>query len=490
MEVILTYPTSQGSRQFVMSGDSLTIGRGAVDLQIDDESMSRHHATIYREGEKVWILDENSTNGTFVNGAEVSPNGTPLRDGDAIRIGNETTFALGLQKETPPKAVVADNSAGKKSVSGKTSKSSISNQAPLLIIAVSVLIIGLVGVGIGAALFLQPKPSPTDANTEIVENKSNAVNPKTDDPDEPGRIKRGNRKSEPSPTPNTTGGNNDNSTNPPISTEPTTSTPLVIPSGKTYLQMSPDEQQNVIKSEAQKIARTIGNREGDAITSEAVSEIKLFLDGYAKRINNRKSDGGCRFGADLQTLLERASKNAPFINRAFGQQNLPSQIGLYLAMIESEHCVCLQSPTGPLGMFQFTFATAKNFFDPNTGVIKGAKPPVGDDRCKPEPAAHASAKYMDFLVARYGTGPDSVPLAIASYNSGEGGLDRNLEAGLKTAKNKERNFWTLLLEADKLSDQFRKENRKYVPKFFAAAIIGENPPLFGVSLPPLSSFTK
>jgi hypothetical protein len=97
---------------------------------------------------------------------------------------------------------------------------------------------------------------------------------------------------------------------------------------------------------------------------------------------------------------------------------------------------------------------------------------------------------MDFLIARYGTGPDSVPLAIASYNSGEGGLDRNLEAGLKNAKNKERNFWTLLLEADKLSDQFRKENRKYVPKFFAAAIVGENPPLFGVSLPPLSSFTK
>ena len=108
------------------------------------------------------------------------------------------------------------------------------------------------------------------------------------------------------------------------------------------------------------------------------------------------------------------------------------RIGLYLAMIESEHCVCLQSGTGPLGMFQFTYATAKLHFSPSDGVIKGASPSHPDIRCEPEPAARAAASYMKALAGRYGTGPSSVPLAIGSYNSGEGGLSQNLEKALSS----------------------------------------------------------
>ena len=43
---------------------------------------------------------------------------------------------------------------------------------------------------------------------------------------------------------------------------------------------------------------------------------------------------------------------------------------------------------------------------------------------------------------------------------------------------------------EKLSKQFQMENIKYVPKFFAAAIIGENPQDFGLNLKPLSTYTK
>ncbi len=38
--------------------------------------------------------------------------------------------------------------------------------------------------------------------------------------------------------------------------------------------------------------------------------------------------------------------------------------------------------------------------------------------------------------------------------------------------------------------QFNNENIKYVPKFFATAIIGENPQDFGVNLQPLSTYIK
>jgi membrane-bound lytic murein transglycosylase D len=159
-------------------------------------------------------------------------------------------------------------------------------------------------------------------------------------------------------------------------------------------------------------------------------------------------------------------------------------------MIESEHCVCLQSGTGPLGMFQFTYATAKLHFDPSEGVIKGASPGSPDVRCQPEPAARAAASYMKALTGRYGTGPASVPLAIGSYNSGEGGLSSNLQKALDSGQGLPRDFWTLIAKGDLLSKQFQSENFKYVPKFFAAAIIGENPQDFGLTLQPISTYSK
>jgi hypothetical protein len=97
---------------------------------------------------------------------------------------------------------------------------------------------------------------------------------------------------------------------------------------------------------------------------------------------------------------------------------------------------------------------------------------------------------MKALTGRYGTGPSSVPLAIASYNSGEGGLSSNLDKALSSGEGLPREFWTLISHMDILNKQFQTENFKYVPKFFAAAIIGENPQDFGMNLQPISTYSK
>jgi hypothetical protein len=101
---------------------------------------------------------------------------------------------------------------------------------------------------------------------------------------------------------------------------------------------------------------------------------------------------------------------------------------------------------------------------------------------------------MKTLTTRIGTGPLSIPLAIASYNSGEGGLGQNLKSALTAKESQERSFWTLVANKDvmsgKVGEQFRKENIKYVPKFFGAAILGENPRDFGINMVQLSSYTK
>ncbi|MCV5825017.1 transglycosylase SLT domain-containing protein, partial [Escherichia coli] len=74
-----------------------------------------------------------------------------------------------------------------------------------------------------------------------------------------------------------------------------------------------------------------------------------------------------------------------------------------------------------------------------------------DDRCKPEPAAKAAASYTKALTGRFGTGPASVPLAIGSYNSGEGGLSANLQKALDSNSGLPRDFWTLIANGEKLS---------------------------------------
>src|SRR5256885_13567482 len=103
MEVTLIVHSVNGAREVPLSGSRLTLGRAApADLVINDQSLSRVHASINRDGDRVWIIDEGSTNGSLVNGATVPASGTPLRDGDEIYLGNTTivvTFSQGVRSD-------------------------------------------------------------------------------------------------------------------------------------------------------------------------------------------------------------------------------------------------------------------------------------------------------------------------------------------------------------------------------------------------------
>lgn len=68
----------------------LTVGKlaGAVDMVINENSISRMHAKFSRNGNKIFITDLNSTNGTFRNGMRLSPNASEIIEpGDEIRLG-------------------------------------------------------------------------------------------------------------------------------------------------------------------------------------------------------------------------------------------------------------------------------------------------------------------------------------------------------------------------------------------------------------------
>lgn len=479
-EIYLTYPTGEGSREIKIERERTTFGRGSdADFRFDDGGLSRLNSTVYRDGERVWIVDENSTNGTFVNGAKVGANGTILKNGDVIKIGNETNLKIRFSEIKKVATATTASSQSSKTVSSNSNKPS--SFLPIVLIAFAFFVISVSAVFVGFVVFGDKK--------EIAQN-----NDKFDTPIGFNDNSTSENKPSPTPTPksvnssgtNTTEDNSSFTDSPESNGNQTTNNNS---SGKKYSEMSDTEKNSYVETKALKVARMIGNSESKQIPPAAIEKIKSYVSAYASRANV-KPLSGCRFGDNLQATYERASRNAPFIIKAFNSYGIDPQIGLYLAMIESEHCVCLQSPTGPLGMFQFTFATAKLHFKPPERVIKGASPSNPDIRCEPAPAADASGSYMKALTLRFGTGPLSVPLAIGSYNSGEGGLSTNLKTALESNETQERSFWTLIANADKLSKQFQLENVKYVPKFFAAAIVGENPRDFGLNLQPLSTYAK
>jgi hypothetical protein len=62
------------------------IGRElAADIRIGDPRVSRRHAILAYRGDGIRVLDDRSSNGTFVNGREVEI--ATLHDGDVLRVG-------------------------------------------------------------------------------------------------------------------------------------------------------------------------------------------------------------------------------------------------------------------------------------------------------------------------------------------------------------------------------------------------------------------
>ena len=73
-----------------------------ADVRIEDSQVSRRHAIIARRGGAVRVLDDRSSNGTYVNGRAV--NGAYLNDGDVVRFGRAAfryVLVEGQRAKTP-----------------------------------------------------------------------------------------------------------------------------------------------------------------------------------------------------------------------------------------------------------------------------------------------------------------------------------------------------------------------------------------------------
>ncbi len=227
---------------------------------------------------------------------------------------------------------------------------------------------------------------------------------------------------------------------------------------RVYDPKMPEEQKLILR-----VARIFGECELDMPA------------GFADEVRNyiKKWQSSPRMLKAIQSAQKNGYTNK--ITTELLGQNLPPQF-FYLAMQESDFDPFISGPPTykgiAKGMWQFI---------PETGVKYGLRvgpladfrrPDPSDDRHNWPKATEAAARYLKDI---YSTDAQaSGLLVIASYNWGEHRVIPIIRS--MPANPRERNFWKLLTDH---RDKLPKETYDYVFYIFSAAVIGENPKLFG-----------
>ncbi len=88
-------------QMFALEGSDKVIGRShKVEIQLVDEGISRRHAAIRaraKDGNRYWLEDLSSRNGTFCNGQRIREH--RLYDGDKIQLGRGVMLRFGYQDQ-------------------------------------------------------------------------------------------------------------------------------------------------------------------------------------------------------------------------------------------------------------------------------------------------------------------------------------------------------------------------------------------------------
>lgn len=144
----------------------------------------------------------------------------------------------------------------------------------------------------------------------------------------------------------------------------------------------------------------------------------------------------------MRHIIGKYKYLGPTLRQIFRSQGLPEDLTI-LAVVESALSRTALSPAGAAGIWQLMPDTARSF-----GLECGL---AVDERYELLGSTVAAAKYLKKMYKRYG----SWPLAISSYNSGPGAIDKAVKKAGSTA------YWDIY-------EYLPGETRGYLPAFIAA----------------------
>jgi len=234
-----------------------------------------------------------------------------------------------------------------------------------------------------------------------------------------------------------------------------------VQSLKIYKKTMPADQRLILK-----MARIFGECEIN-VPDEFTQEVLKYIDKWKATKRYHRAIIRATEKGYVQTIAQTMAAN-----------DLPPHF-FYLAMQESNFNVQAVGPKTrwgiAKGMWQFIPDTAKRYGLSIGPLADQRKPDPKDDRHNFQKATRAAASYLRDI---YDTDAQASGLLVmASYNWGENRvikLIRKMEANPR-----QRNFWNLLVNYKK---KMPKETYDYVFYIFSAAVIGQDPKLFGFDL--------
>jgi len=172
-----------------------------------------------------------------------------------------------------------------------------------------------------------------------------------------------------------------------------------------------------------------------------VKSMMAALTGNERRCLEQRLVRGRSLVLEIQPILRQYGVPDEFVN---------------LAMLESAFNPKAISPSGAVGLWQFTKSTARNY-----GLVVNQKV---DERKDPLKSTHAAAKHLVDLFDIYG----AWYLALAAYNAGVGRVNKAIQIAGTT------DFFEIA-ERGLLA----KETQDFVPRFLALTTISRAPETYG-----------
>jgi len=186
----------------------------------------------------------------------------------------------------------------------------------------------------------------------------------------------------------------------------------------------------------------------DVMNRPAVDDIELQMNADVLKYIAFFTGAG---RSTFERWLKRSGRYMDLFRSVLQKEGLPPDL-VHLVFVESGFNVNARSYAAAVGPWQFMRSSAQLFgLNVNQWV---------DERKDPEKATVAAARYLKHLYSIFG----DWPLALASYNAGEGTVMRAIQAQGTT------NYWELRLP---------KQTEEYVPQFMAALAISRDPVKYG-----------
>ena len=469
MRVRIAYTLPDGNMRSAIFNESFVIGRGVnCQVQLDYDGISRRHLEVQRVGQKWWIKDLGSSNGTYFNGSRID---RTLVDNDAtvtfysggpvIKLtlepspdcaiepggpscGNRTQIPSARNKAQPNvRQIPSAHDSNQLPRHRRTQLKHDSKHRKHFLLGMSTMALILLPA-IGYIFYIKNSSKDAFEASQQVFYQTKALELQLS------LLRRE------------------------LAKHPDMPEPVAVSEGEKRLRVM-QERYTKFREEIQligghrskedllifRIARIFGEYDLN-IPDDFLSEVKRYIHKWQQ--SNR-----------LANSVERIHKSgyAKMIAREMQARGLPANF-IYLAVQESNFKYDAIGPRTRFGiakgMWQFIPTTATAY-----GLRPGPKKdqPVYDrldERFNIEKATRAAAEYLSFL---YTTEAQASGLLVMSaYNWGEGNIERVLSRFPDSPA--ERNFWRLL-ETQKIPD----ETYAYVLSIISAAVICEDPQHFG-----------